>query len=354
MRLLRMSIALLCATLTLSGVANAESFIDRTYGNNLHLSMTEPLPQMAASAGICSLEPYMPSPELIRANYDVIDELHEPIEGAQPDCYIFTGNDFSIYTYESGRFIYQRDDYLKYSYMLYSCVDSDGDFMPAEIVSDYSALSFMTPKEAAESVELALGNVMPEVTGDFDVEYSVYPMHSSDMQDKIERELSGLDQSELDFFRRKHGIYEGCISDSDECYVVCALLSRDGIPMLHKDYSPARDVIVAGTRIYALVDADGIIFIDAAGLYSISAVQPMTEQQHSCDDVLQSMGAYLDKIVGFDPLEVNGVDVFYAPYPTGDGKYQLVQLVQLMRYPAPPNDYIEYMLVNASNGELYF
>lgn len=356
MQRIKLLIALMLVLLLASAGAGAEEARYKMYGSNLRVDMTEPLPDIATPAGRYVMKPFMPSPEVVRAYFDVVSEEQRYEDDVKRVQYTYTGADFNIYARTDGSFTYDRNDYMRYRYLLYMCFDAADNYHPEYMITDYSALSFMTPEEAEESVDGTLRTLMPEIFDSFDVNYAVYPMHAADMQRKVEEELTdGVWGDDLEFYRRKFEIYEGCIADDDECYFVNAEFAKDGMPVSTGYYTLTENMDVYGMGIHVLIDAKGIIFVDTAGeSYYISDVQPLNAQVRSSEELLESTGEFLDNLLGVETVQIDKVEAQLLPYPIAMYERELVPMLKLSYFDADRDRYMRFAFVNALTGEILF
>lgn len=355
MRKFRAFMAVILVMLMASSVASAQEQLDKMYGGNLHVNMEGTLPVLQKVENKYTIAPYMPSPENIKSHYNILSEESNEDVGGTSVTYTYNGEGFRVITSTVGNFVYWRDDYSKYSYLFYSCVDAQNQYDPSLLITDYSELEFMTAEEAAKTAMDELAKVMPDVCSSFDMECSVYPMHSEDMQRAVESEIADLSQEDIDFYKRKYGIYDGCIAADDDCYVVVVNFSKDGIPLFDSHYYHANGMNVDGMGIYMLIDANGIVMTEVNGmLYRISETRAADAQSKSCEEWLESTGKFFDNIIGIEAMEINDIDVCYMPVAVSQGKYELVQVLELSSYDAERERNVRAMIINTESGELYF
>ena len=353
----RLIIAILCLLIINTTTAFAEeseqsSYTD--YGSNLCISTDATIPQPITIEHKYTAEAYMASDEDIMSEYNVTATDTSENKNTEFIQHAFKGNDIEIYSSNDGGFFYQTDDYITYYTLLYYCVDSDDIMHPEWMLSNMEELDFMTKDDAATLIGNEMNAVLGDVTKDFSIQYDVYPAHAEDLRSKVSAILKEECQSDDDiaFYKRKYGIYEGCIDD-DGCYFIEGHVSLDGLPMLSGSYSLSSRS-VSGMRIRAIVNRNGLLYIEVSDVISIIDTESIEPMQLNCEELLTKAGDFLDNIIGIQPLSIDKVELIYVPYPTTLHEYELIPMLCLSAYDSENDTYTRQALINAFTGELLF
>lgn len=353
----RLCVAVLCllALFTVSAVADSEQSSYTTYGNNLVVSAEAAIPQAPIFEHKYITKAFMASDKAIMSAYNVeLTGTHEDDE-IQAVQHSFTGNGIEIYSSNSGNYFYQTENYMTYYTLLYYCIDSYDNFHPDWMINNTDELDFMTAEDAGKLIDNTISAVLADVHSCFDVQYDVYPVHTEDMRSKVTSILKEECHTEDDiaFFKRKHGLYEGCINDGDDCYFIEGRVYFNNLPMLVGSYSLS-NLTVDGIRIRAIVNQDGLLYLEVTSAISISS-EEQTEPIHpDCKTLITKAGNFLDNIIGLEPITIDKIELVYAPYPIALREYELVPILCLSSYDSENDAYVQRFLINALTGELFF
>ena len=158
-------------------------------------------------------------------------------------------------------------------------------------------------------------------------------------------------EDDLAFYKKKHGLYEGCISDDDDCYIVEGRVYLEGLPVFSGSYSLS-NVTVTGMRIRAIIKRDGLICFDVTEAISITNEEQIEPIQANCEELIAKASDFLDNIIGLTPITVDKIELVYAPYPVAIREYELVPMLCLSSYDSENDTYVPQMFINVFSGEL--
>ena len=351
----RMSIIVLWLLMLASVSAGAaqDSYIE--YGDHLIVNAEASALQIPVFENKYMADVYIPSDEAIMAEYDVTlaDTIEDDVR--QFVQRVFKGEGIKVYSSNDGRYIYQAEDYMTYYTLLYYCVDPYDNLHPDWMLQNTDELDFMTAEAAGRLIEDALGALFADVLAGFDFRCEVYPAHAEDMRAKVTSILAEecQTQDDLDFFKRKHGMYEGCIGEGDDCYFVEGHMYLDDLPVLPDSYYSS-NVLINGMRLRAIINKDGLLYMSIYDAIYISGEEQQAALQPDCEELLTKVGAFLDNILGIEPFVIDRVELIYAPYPVALRKYELTPMLSLSAYDAENDAYVRKLLINAITGELLF
>lgn len=348
-----LSIVALCL-LMLAGVsagAEQDSYIE--YGSNLIIKADASMPQIPAFSQKYMAGVFMPSDEAIMSEYDVTLTGTNESSDIQLVQHVFDGEGITIYSSNDGRYIYQAEDYTTYYTLMYYCVDQYDSLHPDWMLHNTDELDFMTAEAAGGLVEDALNALFADVLSHFDFRCDVYPAHLEDMRAKVTSILAAEchTQDDLDFFKRKHGLYEGCIGEGDDCYFVEGHMYLDDLPVLPDSYY-SNNVPIYGMRLRAIINKDGLLYMSISNAIYISSEEQQATRQPDCEELLTKVGVFLDNILGIEPFVIDRVELIYAPYPVALREYELTPMLSLSSYDAENGAYVRKLLINAFTGEL--
>ena len=354
----RFYIALLCLLVLLFTVSASAESAQSSYtnhSNSLVVSAEVVVPQSPTFEHKYIARAFMASDEAIMSTYDV--ELTGTFEDneIQSVQHSFQGNGIEIYSSNNGNYFYQTKNYKTYYTLLYDCIDSYDNFHPDWMLSNTDELDFMTTEDAGKLIGSTMETIFADVSSSFNIQYDVYPAHAEDMRNKVTSILEEEchSQDDLAFYKQKHGLYEGCISDGADCYFIEGRIYLDGLPMLVGSYSLS-NLTVDGMRIRAIVNRDGLVCLDITKAISISSKEPSKPLQPDCEKLIAKAGDFLDNIIGLTPINIDKVELVYAPYPIAPREYELVPMLCLSSYDSENDTYIRQLTINALTEEIFF
>lgn len=345
----RMAIAL-CALLMLMPIAHAEEGFHKEYGASLKVDIAEPLPEIPKIERRYIAGTPIASDEFIASRYGV--KKVEDYDDEGETVRVYEDDNTRILTRGKGTYYYE-DKHLNPAVesLLYYCVDARDYFVPdgGWLVND-DELDFMSAEEACALVENDFKGLFPETFDSFEIKLTAHPVHPEDMKSKVTDMLKSecKTQEDLDFQKRKYGLYEGCIAEDESYYFVEGMWYFDGIPMFKGTEDVRNNYPVDGPRLWAIVSKDGLAYMDANSLlYTVE--DEAREQPIVCDseDVLTRIGRFFDRIPGDMPLyEIAKVELVYMQFPLEDGRYEMTPILMLSEYDEMDNGYEPIMKVN--------
>lgn len=324
------------------------------YGSQLIIDADAALPDIPHIDTQHSVRPYMPSVEPVTDTFGV--ELAEVIENDELlFSHRYQTQDVNILSSSNGCFTYTNGNPKTLVSLLYYCIDANEKFHPDKIIVNTAELDFMTADEACTLVSDTVRSVFPEVCDSFDISLIAHPVHVEDMRAKVDAILAEDCSSpdDLDFYKQKHGLYDGCISDDAGCYFIEASLQFNDTPLLKGTLRLSDEVYADGPRLWCIVGRDGIAYLSFYDMLYICAEKGLTTYQSSCDKLSANAGAYLN-MRKLGPYEIDRVELVYVPYPVGDYEYELTPLLLLNQYDESDGTYSTLLKINVKNSELYF
>lgn len=241
--------------------------------------------------------------------------------------------------------------------MLMYCIDADSRFIPdGEWMRDKTEFDYMSGDEACALVRDKVEAIYPEVCDSFEIEFQAHPAHAEDMRAKVTEILAQdwMTPDELEFYERKHGLYDGCIAEADDYYFIEGQFRFDDIPVLRGVMSFPHELYVDGPTIWAIVGKDGMVYMECNNLLRICKEESREPVERTSDEVLAKAGEFLDNIIGLEPFEIDRVELIYVPYPIAVYEYEMTPALVLSEYDAETGRYTDVMRVNAMTGEMIF
>ena len=351
----RLYVIILCLLALLAISANADPISYNAYGDNLVVNADATMPQMPVFEHKYMAKVFWASDAAITSEYNVEPAGVTEIDDIQLIQHAFSGDGIDIYSSNDGNYFYQTENFMTYYTLLYYCTDVYDNFHPDWMLSNTDELDFMTAEDAGKLIDNTMKAIFADVSASFDIKYDVYPAHAEDMRNKVASILEEECHSEDDiaFYKRKYGLYEGCIVDGGDCYFIEGRVQLDGLSMLTDSYSLS-NISVYGIKIRAIVTRDGILCFKVSNALSISGKEPTSPVQLNCEELLTNAGNFLDNIIGLTPLTVDKIELVYVPYPVALREYELVPMLCLSSYDSEKDTYVQQLLINVFTGELFF
>lgn len=346
-----------CVLMLFSYTADAQPGFCKEYGNSLAVDTVQQLPEIPIVERRYTLKPCMASDDAITSLYDI--ELSSAYKDADTGVLrrIYENDELYILCTSNGNYCFKNGDNKSIECLFMYCIDAFNGFRPdGDWMNDVSEFDYMSGNDACAIVENNMQALFPEVCDSLDITFRAHPAHAEDMRAKVTEILANecAAQADVELYERKHGLYEGCITENDDYYFIEGMFRFDDMPLLRGVMDLSDELYVEGPLVWAIVGRDGLLYMECGNLLAICNEQHCDPVQHTTDELLARAGMFLDSIAGMEPLRIDRVELICVPYPTSQYEYETVPTLVLSKYDAVSDDYRHVLSINTLTLELIF